>query len=187
MTPREHCDQRINIFCLDDDAPLHLLVHELFGSLNDHCEDHREKTLEKDVEKVLEKVPEEVPEEEPCGGCFCEEGCCGECRCCEEDVEDDECFESERFFEVHMMPPVHKIYFNKKHTTIEWIDGEKTTVGCAEGQQFDEYAGFCAAVLKRLFGSTREAVRFMNEHKEVQVEKPKKTKANPKEKVKKDA
>ncbi len=74
------------------------------------------------------------------------------------------------------LPHVRRIYFNNRHTTIEWEDGEKTTVGCIEGQEFDEYAGFGAAVLKRLFGSSRSAIRYMNEHKVVQPEQTKKNK-----------
>lgn len=72
--------------------------------------------------------------------------------------------------------PFRKIYFNNKHTTIEWSDGVKTTVGCIEGQEFDEYGGFTAALAKRLFGSSSAAIRFMNEHKEVQPEPIKKAK-----------
>lgn len=75
------------------------------------------------------------------------------------------------------IPGIRKIYFNNKHTTVEWNDGVKTTVGCIEGQEFDEYSGFAAAVLKRLFGTSRAAVRFMNEHKEVQPQPIKKAKA----------
>lgn len=84
------------------------------------------------------------------------------------------------------VPEVRKIYFNNKHTTIEWADGVKTTVGCVDGQEFDEYAGFAAAVLKRLFGSSKAAVRYMDEHKVVQPEPAKKTKKNVPE-VKQDA
>lgn len=75
------------------------------------------------------------------------------------------------------IPGIRKIFFNNRHTTVEWSDGVKTTVGCMEGQAFDEYSGFAAAVLKRLFGSSKEAVRFMNAHKEVQPQPTKKAKA----------
>lgn len=74
------------------------------------------------------------------------------------------------------IPEVRKVYFNDRHTTIEWEDGVKTTVGCADGQQFDEYSGFGAAVLKRLFGSSTAAIRYMNERKEVQPSPGKKVK-----------
>lgn len=74
------------------------------------------------------------------------------------------------------IPEIHKIYFNRRHTTIEWADGEKTTVGCIEGQEFDEYSGFTAAIAKRLFGSSSAAIRCMNEHKEAQPDPAKKMK-----------
>ncbi len=77
---------------------------------------------------------------------------------------------------IKAIPEIRKIYFNNKHTTIEWADGEKTTVGCIEGQEFDEYSGFAAAVLKRLFGSSKAAIRYMDERKVVQPEQTKKIK-----------
>lgn len=73
------------------------------------------------------------------------------------------------------VPEVRKVYFNNRHTTIEWADGVKTTVGCIEGQEFSEYGGFAAAVLKRLYGSSREAVQAMNAKKEVQCAPVRKT------------
>ena len=75
---------------------------------------------------------------------------------------------------IFAIPGIRKVYFNDKHTTIEWEDGKRTTVGCIEGQPFDEYSGFAAAVLKRLFGSSKAAIRFLNEHKVVQPVKQKK-------------
>ena len=45
---------------------------------------------------------------------------------------------------------------------IFWGDGEKTVVKCAEGQQYDRYNGFCAAVCKRLFGSSSAAKKIMD-------------------------
>lgn len=86
----------------------------------------------------------------------------------EEDLTDDGVDDCAEVMLFRGVPEVHKIYFNNRHTTIEWADGEKTTVGCAAGQEFDEYSGFGAAVLKRLFGSSRGAIRYMNEHKVVQ-------------------
>ena len=92
-------------------------------------------------------------------------------RGCDGDWEDDE---GGMLFRA--VPEIRKIYFNDRHTTIEWMDGEKTTVGCVEGQPFDEYSGFGAAVLKRLFGSSTAAIRCMNECKEVQPAPGKKVK-----------
>lgn len=67
-----------------------------------------------------------------------------------------------------------KVFFNGTHTTLVWPDGEKTVVGTAPGEQFDEYTGFCAAMVKKLFGSSREAQKFMDKVKIVQKKKAKK-------------
>lgn len=67
-----------------------------------------------------------------------------------------------------------RVFFNGGHTTIIWDDGSKTTVGVAPDETFDEYAGFCAAMVKKVFGSSREAQKFMDKIKIVQ--KPKKEK-----------
>lgn len=88
---------------------------------------------------------------------------------------------------VRAIPGIKKIYFNNKHTTIEWADGVKTTVGCIDGQEFDEYGGFAAAVLKRLFGSSKAAIRYMDARKVVQPEPIKKVKKSDEMAVEQDA
>jgi hypothetical protein len=55
-----------------------------------------------------------------------------------------------------------KVIFSGPKTIVIWEDGTKTIVGCAEGQEYDEYAGFCAALAKKIFGSTAKAKRMMN-------------------------
>lgn len=67
-----------------------------------------------------------------------------------------------------------RVFFNGQHTVIEWPDGEKTTVGLCPGESYDEYTGFCAAIVKKLFGSSREAMKFMDRIKVVQKKKDKK-------------
>lgn len=88
---------------------------------------------------------------------------------------------------VRAIPEIKKIYFNNKHTTIEWADGVKTTVGCIDGQEFDEYGGFAAAVLKRLFGSSKAAICYMDVRKVVQPEPVKKAKKTDETAVEQDA
>lgn len=39
--------------------------------------------------------------------------------------------------------------------------GTKTIVSCGEGDHNDPYAGFCAAVTKRVFGSTSQAKKVL--------------------------
>ena len=75
------------------------------------------------------------------------------------------------------IPAIRKVYINGHHTTIEWADGSKTTVGCMDGEPYSEYAGFAAAVVKKLFGSSSAAARVLQEHKVVTPPKAKKQKS----------
>lgn len=52
---------------------------------------------------------------------------------------------------------VKKVIFNGPKTIVIWADGSKTIASCGEGDEFDPYAGFCAAVTKKVFGSTNAA------------------------------
>lgn len=54
-----------------------------------------------------------------------------------------------------------KVIFSGLKTIVIWEDRTKTIVGCAEGQEYDEYAGFCAALAKKIFGTTSKAKRMM--------------------------
>lgn len=64
-----------------------------------------------------------------------------------------------------------KVIFSGPKTIVIWEDGTKTIVGCADGQEYDEYAGFCAALAKKIFGSTSAAKRAMGTHKTVNTPK----------------
>ena len=81
-----------------------------------------------------------------------------------------------KFLQVQAGRP-QKVFFNGNHTTLVWHDGSKTSVGVAPDEVFDEYTGFCAAIVKKLFGSSREAQRFLDKVKIVQKPKAKKDKA----------
>jgi hypothetical protein len=64
------------------------------------------------------------------------------------------------------LPPIKHVQFNEKtgHTAIVWDDGsEATVVRCGADEKFEPYAGFCAAIAKKLFGSTTAAKRTMND------------------------
>lgn len=58
--------------------------------------------------------------------------------------------------------PIKRVIFNGDKTIVLWTDGTKTIATCGEGDLFDEYAGFCAAVTKKVFGSTSAAKRAMS-------------------------
>ncbi len=49
---------------------------------------------------------------------------------------------------------VKKILYNGPATIVYWADGEKTVVKCMDADTFDPMAGFCAALAKRVYGST---------------------------------
>lgn len=59
---------------------------------------------------------------------------------------------------------VRKVIFNENKTIVLWKDGTKTIVTCEEDDCFDPYAGFCAAVVKRVFGSTSNAKRILKKN-----------------------
>lgn len=65
-------------------------------------------------------------------------------------------------------PPVKKVIFSGPKTIVLWADGTKTIVSCGAGDTYDYYAGFCAAVVKKLFGSTTHAKKVLGEVVQVQ-------------------
>lgn len=83
-----------------------------------------------------------------------------ECEELEFEDDDDEC---SMCFHAMMIPVVKSVIFNGPATTILWADNTKTTVKVSEGQQYDRYAGFCACVVKKLFGSSTAAKHVMDD------------------------
>ena len=89
---------------------------------------------------------------------FCDMDC-DDC-CCdfldESDIED----EYPNFWGI---PYITRVIFNPPATIVFWDDGTKTVVKCMEGQPFEKYAGFSAACMKKMFGSTSRAKAIMEE------------------------
>lgn len=65
-------------------------------------------------------------------------------------------------------PDVRKVIFSGPKTIVLWADGTKTIVSCGEGDTYDYYSGFCAAVVKKLFGSTTHAKKVLGKVVQVQ-------------------
>jgi hypothetical protein len=66
-----------------------------------------------------------------------------------------------------------RILFSGNRTIVFWNDGDKTVVKCAEGQVFDEYNGFVAALAKKLYGSTskvKKVIKKTMEHQDLKKE-----------------
>jgi len=61
------------------------------------------------------------------------------------------------------LPQIKKVIYSGPKTIILWADNTKTIVSCGAGDTYDYYAGFCAAVVKKLFGSTTHAKKVLGE------------------------
>ena len=61
-----------------------------------------------------------------------------------------------------ILPAINRLIYSGGKTIIIWGDGDKTIVSCGEGEDFDHYTGFCAAIVKKVFGSTTAAKKVMN-------------------------
>lgn len=59
---------------------------------------------------------------------------------------------------------VKSVIFSGDKTIILWDDGTKTIVTCGEGDSFDPYAGFCAAVTKKVFSTTSCVKRIIKQN-----------------------
>ena len=69
------------------------------------------------------------------------------------------------------IPPIERVLFSDPATIVFWEDGTKTIVKCMKGEKYERYAGFAAACVKKLFGSTLHAKDIMEKYG---VEQPKK-------------
>ena len=84
------------------------------------------------------------------------------------------------------IPGIDRILFNDPATIVFWEDGTKTVVKCMTGEKFERYAGFAAAVMKKMFGSTSAAKSFMNRMDDTAPVKREPEKTPPPEKPRQD-
>ena len=68
------------------------------------------------------------------------------------------------------IPVVKRIVYHDPATIVFWQDGTKTVVKCMDGEPFEKYAGFCAALAKKVFGSTSKAKKVAGAKKKDEVE-----------------
>ena len=77
--------------------------------------------------------------------------------------------------QINSLLGVKRVVFNDPATIIFWADGEKTVVKCSEGETFNPYMGFCAAVAKRVYGNNSRVRKivdggyYQDQDKEVHV------------------
>ena len=77
------------------------------------------------------------------------------------------------------LPMPKRIIYSGPKTIVIWPDGSKTMVSLMEGQEHDEYGAFCAAVVKKMFGATHKAKKFLESVSVRPAPKPKKVKEEP--------
>ena len=70
---------------------------------------------------------------------------------------------------------VEKVIVNGPKTIVFWNDGTKTIVSCREGEEFDIYTAFCAALAKKMFGSTSRVKAILEDKLIIQEKKEKKS------------
>ena len=86
-------------------------------------------------------------------------------------------------------PSPVKVWFSPPYTTVEFSDGSKVTVEQTdfEDSKFSEYAGYCCAITKKLFGSSTAAFKRFEEAKKKAIEDSPKFKKAQARKFAKDA
>lgn len=67
-----------------------------------------------------------------------------------------------------------RIVYSGPKTILIWPDGTKTIVSLMEGDKPDEYAAFCSAIVKKMFGSTHKAKKFLDGIKTYKASNPRK-------------
>lgn len=58
-----------------------------------------------------------------------------------------------------------EIIYNDAATIVYWSDGTKTVVKCNENDEYSEYAGFVAAVAKKMYGGANAINRLIDSKK----------------------
>lgn len=127
-------------------------------------------TRDVEIEEQNDEIPfcdsDVCPFDGDCSECPHEKACAEDLWGCEEECEDyDPPF--------YGIPDIDRVVFNEPATIVFWMDGTKTVVKCMKGEKFERYAGFAAACMKKMFGSTSRAKAVMDElaYDQIPVEK----------------
>lgn len=135
-----------------------MLIDFMMQCLNGNIKDG---TYQRQGDKIVpvRLDDEEVPfSEEPCDGkcdeCTYTYGCDCELEAVIDEYDEPDCWG---------IPDIDRVVFSEPATIVFWTDGTKTVVKCMPGEKFEKYAGFMAACMKKMFGSTSRAKAIMNE------------------------
>ena len=75
----------------------------------------------------------------------------------------------------YFYPRVKRVVYHEPATIVFWTDGTKTVVKCIDGQPYEKYAGFCAALAKKIYGGTSTAKKIAgakDKPVKIEVEEP---------------
>lgn len=70
--------------------------------------------------------------------------------------------------------PKHIYYYDNNYTTVLWNDGTRTTVKLSDDDIYDEYSAFCAALAKRIYGSSSRIKKIIQAQGRVPLSKEEK-------------
>ena len=65
-----------------------------------------------------------------------------------------------------LLPQVDRIIYSGNKTIVIWKDKTKTIVSCSDGETFDEFDGFTAALAKKIYGSTCAVKKEIKKHRQ---------------------
>ena len=152
----------------DRSDPDHIVEHVFNADEADVCVD-----IDVDADVEIEIDDDGLPFDEECPD---ESWECDNCKCF------DECFADEIYHDPEYVPPmwgipdIDRVVFSGPATIVFWDDGTKTVVKAMKGEKVEHYAGFAAACMKKMFGSTSRAKAIMNECAVEEIPKPNKHK-----------
>jgi len=146
------------IFCAVPEEILNILNDILGDEEKDKTGKNAKVVYEDDLETPF--ADDSCPYSGPCDECPYEKKCAEDLG-----LEDEVTLTCEYDVDVDMplygIPDIDRVVFSGRATIIFWEDGTKTVVKCMEGEKFERYAGFAAACMKKMFGSTSRAKSLM--------------------------
>lgn len=161
------------------------VVEHVFNADDEDEDDFGPDDIEGEVDNDLPFTDEDIcPYDGSCDECPYEEACAAdlasipECDCeghCEYCCDDLYGTEPDMWG----IPDIDHVVFSGPATIVFWTDGTKTVVKCSENEEYERYAGFAAACMKKMFGSTSRAKSVMKYFTVEQTKKEKKHKEEP--------
>lgn len=144
---------------------------DFLNTLIDSCDLDKSESVDEEIE--IEIDADDLPFADKCEPVDCDH-CEHFDECYADDIYDD----TEDDPPMWGIPDIDRVVFSGRATIVFWTDGTKTVVKAMQGERFERYAGFAAACMKKMFGSTSRAKAIMEECVVEQAQKKEKSKQN---------